>query len=133
MSTTVKTFLMFEGKAEEAMDFYTSLFDCSEKTFIEKYGVDELGAEGSIKMAKFTVAGHEMMCIDSPAEHAFSFTPSVSLFIDCSSETEFDSLFGALSRDGQILMPVNDYGWSKKFAWVTDRFGVSWQLNIANR
>src|SRR5579884_3997410 len=79
---TVTTQLMFEGQAEEAMNCYVSLFQGA-VTRIERYGPGEMGKEGSIKRAEFTLAGHRLACIDSPIKHNFSFTPSMSLFVDC--------------------------------------------------
>jgi predicted 3-demethylubiquinone-9 3-methyltransferase (glyoxalase superfamily) len=131
MARSVTPFLMFEGAAEEAMMFYVSLFPQSEIREIERYGANGPGADGSIKRADFTVAGQDMICIDSPAHHAFGFTPSVSLFVDCDSEAELETAFGQLAERGMVLMPLGDYGFSKKFGWVNDRFGVSWQLNLA--
>ena len=61
---------------------------------------------------------------------AFTFTPSVSLFVDCADEEEFDRAFGTLSEGGSVLMPPDNYGFSTKFVWLNDRFGVSWQLNL---
>jgi predicted 3-demethylubiquinone-9 3-methyltransferase (glyoxalase superfamily) len=63
-------------------------------------------------------------------KHGFTFTPSISLFVDCESEAELDAAFGVLSEGGKILMPPSNYGFSTKFTWVSDRFGVSWQLNL---
>ena len=130
MPREVATFLMFDGKAEEAMTFYVSLFKGSEVMRVEKYGPGEPGPEGSVKKADFTLAGHRMMCIDSPVKHDFTFTPSVSLFVECEDETELDAAFARLSEGGTLLMPPGNYGFSRKFAWLNDRFGVSWQLNL---
>lgn len=127
---SIRTFLMFEGHAEEAMTFYVSLFKGSKIVQVDRYGPGEHGAEGSIKKADFTLAGHEMSCIDSPMKHGFTFTPSVSLFVDCQSEAELDDAFKQLSEGGGVLMPLGNYGFSAKFGWVNDRFGVSWQLNL---
>ncbi|WP_037274943.1 VOC family protein [Kibdelosporangium aridum] len=127
----IHTFLMFEGKAEEAMTFYTSLFDDAEIVSISRYGADGPGKEGSVVQAIFTLAGQQYMCIDSPAAHAFTFTPSVSLFVNCADEAEIDRLYAALSEGGGVLMALGDHGFSKKFGWINDRFGVSWQLNLA--
>ena len=126
----VSTQLMFEGRAEEAMNLYVSLFRGSEVTSIQRYGPGEHGKEGSVKRAEFLLAGHRLACIDSPIKHAFTFTPSMSLFVDCAAEAEFDRAFGTLSDGGAALMPPGNYGFSTKFAWLTDRFGVSWQLNL---
>ncbi len=131
MTQKITTFLMFEGKAEEAMNFYVSLFEDSGVKRIARYGAEGPGAEGSVFQAVFTLNGQEFMCVDSPVKHGFSFTPSVSLFVDCKSEAELDALFAKLSEDGEIYMPLGDYGFSRKFGWCDDRFGVSWQLNLA--
>jgi predicted 3-demethylubiquinone-9 3-methyltransferase (glyoxalase superfamily) len=72
----------------------------------------------------------QVNCIDSPVKHAFTFTPSISLFVDCESEAEIDDLFSKLSAGGQVLMPLDNYGFSTRFGWVKDRFGPSWQLNL---
>jgi predicted 3-demethylubiquinone-9 3-methyltransferase (glyoxalase superfamily) len=124
-------FLMFQdGKAEEAMNFYTSLIDDSEISSIVRYGANESGEEGTIMQATFTLKGQEFMCIDSNVKHEFSFTPSFSIYIICNTEDEIRNLYQRLCEGGQELMPLDDYGFSKKFGWVNDRFGVSWQLNL---
>jgi predicted 3-demethylubiquinone-9 3-methyltransferase (glyoxalase superfamily) len=84
-----------------------------------------------VKHARFTLCGREYRCFDSPVGHAFDFTPSASLLIECDSEGELEQLYGALSAGGKVLLSLGDYGYGRKFAWVTDRFGVSWQLNLA--
>ncbi len=123
-------FLMFEGDAEAAMTLYVALFSDAAITRIERYAAGEPGREGSIKQARFTLCGQAVICTDSPAHHAFTFTPSISLFVDCDDEAELERVFGELAKDGKVLMPPNDYGFSRRFGWVADRFGVSWQLNL---
>ena len=130
MARAVVTQLMFEGAAEQAMNLYVSLFRGSAITRVERYGHGEQGAEGSVKRAEFTLGGHRLSCIDSPIKHAFTFTPSMSLFVDCEDEAELDAALARLSEGGAVLMPPANYGFSAKFAWVSDRFGVSWQLNL---
>ncbi|MFL5350902.1 MAG: VOC family protein [Hyalangium sp.] len=130
MSAKVRPFLMFEGKAEEAMNFYVSTLPGSQIVDVVRYGPGGPGAEGSVMKATFSVAGQTVMCIDSPAKHAFTFTPSFSFFVDCDSESELERLFAALSQGGATLMPLGNYGFSRKFAWINDRYGVSWQLNL---
>ncbi|MFD8411874.1 VOC family protein [Streptomyces sp. NPDC059650] len=127
----ITTFLMFEGRAEEAMAFYTSLFDDAEVLDITRYGAGGPGPEGSVQYATFSLAGQQFMCIDSYVKHEFGFTPAVSLFVQCDSGDELDRLYEALAEQGAELMPVGDYGFSARFGWVNDRFGVSWQLNLA--
>ena len=131
MTNKITPFLMFEGRAEEAMNFYVSLFAGSDIQSVKRYGPGETGAEGTIERADFIVAGQAVICTDSPIEHAFSFTPSFSFFVECESEDELDSAFNQLSDNGDILMPPDNYGFSRKFTWVSDRFGVSWQLNLS--
>lgn len=132
MSRSIATALMFqERNAEEAMNFYVSLFKGSRVVRVERYGPGEAGPEGTIKVASFQLAGHDLMCMDSPVKHAFNFTPSVSLFVECENEAELDEAFKQLSAGGAVLMPLNNYGFSRKFGWLCDRFGVSWQLNLA--
>jgi len=70
------------------------------------------------------------MAIDSPLEHKFSFTPAISIYVKCESENEIKILFDKLSIDGQIFMPLNKYPFSEQFGWLTDKYGVSWQLNL---
>jgi predicted 3-demethylubiquinone-9 3-methyltransferase (glyoxalase superfamily) len=127
----VTPFLMFqEGNAEEAMNFYTSIIEDSQITSIVRYGTNEAGPEGTVMQATFSLKGQEFMCIDSHVKHQFSFTPSFSIFITCNTEEELGNLYEKLGEGGQVLMPLNNYGFSKKFGWVNDRFGVSWQLNL---
>jgi predicted 3-demethylubiquinone-9 3-methyltransferase (glyoxalase superfamily) len=128
----IKTFLMFEGRCEQAMNFYVSLFSDAAITSISRYDAEGPGAEGSVMQATFTLAGQTYMCIDSPVKHDFTFTPAMSLFVDCADEAELDALFGKLSQGGQVLMPPGNYGFSRKFGWLADKFGVSWQLNLPN-
>jgi len=130
MALEFATFLMFQGTAEAAMNFYISLFEGSEIIHIERYAAGEPGAEGSVKRADFKLGRHKMICIDSPVKHAFTFTPSISIFVDCENEAELNEVFNRLSANGQVLMPLDNYGFSKKFAWINDTFGVSWQLNL---
>lgn len=124
------TFLMFTGKAEEAMGFYISLFPASRIVSIERYGPGEAGPEGTVHRAVFELNGTRLMCIDSPIQHAFTFTPAMSLFIDCDDPAQIDHLFERLGEGGQTLMPLDTYGFSRRFAWIQDRYGVSWQLNL---
>ncbi len=80
--------------------------------------------------ATFELNGNLFMCSDSPAIHDCDFSPAVSNFITCEDENEIEALFSKLSENGQVTMPLNNYGFSQKFGWVVDQFGVSWQLNL---
>jgi predicted 3-demethylubiquinone-9 3-methyltransferase (glyoxalase superfamily) len=127
-----RPFLMFqENNAEEAMNFYVGLFKDAkviERTLAAAGGP---GKEGSLQRGVFEFKGQAVLCYDSPIKHAFAFTPAISFFIDCDSEDEIEMLAKALSGGGTTLMPLGAYGFSRKFAWVGDRFGVTWQLNLA--
>ncbi|MEO0769890.1 MAG: VOC family protein [Cyanobacteria bacterium J06649_4] len=130
--TTASPFLMFQGGvAQAALDLYFSTFPDSGMVRVEKYTEDEPGLVDTIKVAVFTLYGREFMCSDSPIEHKFSFTPSSSIFVDFDSLEELERVFSILSEGGEVLMPLDNYGFSQKFGWVNDRFGVSWQLNVA--
>ncbi len=130
MPTRVTTFLMFTGAAEEAARFYVSLFTGSELRKIERFGPGEAGAEGSVKRCEFALSGHEFMCFDSPPVHEFTFTPATSIYVECDDQRELEDAFAKLSSGGEVLMPLDNYGFSTRFGWLKDRFGVSWQLNL---
>jgi predicted 3-demethylubiquinone-9 3-methyltransferase (glyoxalase superfamily) len=110
------------------MTFYVSLFDDGKVSDIVRYGPEGPGADGSIMKASFSIAGQTVICIDSAMKHDFGFTPSFSLFVTCESEAQIRKLASALAEGGAELMPLDNYGFSRQFAWVNDRFGVSWQL-----
>lgn len=112
----ITPFLMFEGKAEEAIKFYVSLFESSEIISITRYGADGPGTEGSVAHAVFSLNGQVLMCTDSTVEHAF--TPAMSLYVTCRSEDEIDGRFEKLSQGGEVLMPLAAYPFSPKFAWL---------------
>ena len=128
----IATCLMFVGdqygKAEEAVELYVSAFEDAGIVEIERFGADE--DESGLKRARFTLAGCDFIAMDSGGEHPFSFTPAMSLFIDFDSGEQLDAAFEKLSDGGTILMPLQAYDFSAKFAWLNDRFGVSWQLNL---
>lgn len=124
MTEAITTFLLFQGQAEEAMKLYTSIFGNSH------IGSISYREDGKVEQASFTLAGTEYMCIDSPVPHEFTFTPAVSLFVQVDDEAQFDRVYSALIEGGKVLMEPGDYGFSAKFGWCNDRFGVSWQVTI---
>src|SRR5690606_41320930 len=79
----ITPFLMFEGQAEEAMNFYVSLFDRAEIRNIIRYGPERPGDEGTVMLATLSLDGQEFTCIDSNVQHAFTFTPPISLYVTC--------------------------------------------------
>jgi predicted 3-demethylubiquinone-9 3-methyltransferase (glyoxalase superfamily) len=130
--TSMTPFLMFQGgKGRDALDFYVATIPHSRIESMQLFGAEGPGTEGTILRAHAIIAGQAVMAHDSFIRHGFDFTPSFSFFVECADGAEFDRLFAALSEGGGVLMPPDNYGWSPKFGWLSDRFGVSWQLNLA--
>lgn len=130
--TTMTPFVMFQGGCgQSALDFWTAAVPDSRIESLELFGAEGPGPEGTIKRAVALIAGQRLMVHDSFIDHAFDFTPSHSFFVACEDEAQFERLYGLLVENGQELMPAGDYGWSRRFGWVNDRFGVSWQLELA--
>jgi predicted 3-demethylubiquinone-9 3-methyltransferase (glyoxalase superfamily) len=125
----ITNFLLFDGKAEEAMRFYTCLFRDSEISSFSLY--DDPGTElsGKIKQGRFKLKGQEFLCMDNNSKPDYAFTPALSLFVSCDEEEELDTYFEGLSKEGKIYIPLGSYPFSKKFAWVEDKYGLSWQLH----
>ena len=128
--TSVTPFLMFAGQAVEAIEFYQSVFPGTEVLSMQKYGAAGPGKEGTVQLAEIQVAGQRIKIIDSPVENDFAFTPSFSLFVECENDDQIKKRFGKLSDGGKVMMPLGNHGFSKEFGWVSDKFGVSWQLNL---
>jgi len=128
--TKVKTHIMFQGNAQEAIDLYSSIFKEFKIGTVVLYGEGEPMTAGAFKTADVSFAGHEYVIFDSPPVHDFSFTASMSIFVDLDTEDELNAAFSKLSEGGKVMMPLDDYGFSKRFGWLSDRFGVSWQLNL---
>ena len=123
MITAAAPFLMFTGRCEEALSFYAATLPGGRIVSLDRK------PDGTVAMARLAVAGLEILANDSPPVHAFDFTPSTSTFLTVESADEVDALATALGAGGKLLMPPDDYGFSRRFAWAQDRFGVSWQIN----
>jgi predicted 3-demethylubiquinone-9 3-methyltransferase (glyoxalase superfamily) len=131
MTQQLRTFLTFQGGAAgAALERYRTIFDDFELLHVEHYGPNDAGPEGTVKHATFRLAGGEFSCADSPVDHAWGFTPAISLWVDCASDDELQRLFDQLAEGGQVFMPLGDYGFSTRFGWVGDAHGVTWQLNL---
>lgn len=130
MARRVATHLMFAGEASAALELYAAVFPEFRVGRVDRYGPGEQGTEGTVRTAEISFGEHDIIVIDSPVTHAFTFTPAMSLFVDCESADALDAAFARLSEGGQVYMPLNDYGFSRRFGWCSDRFGVSWQLNL---
>jgi len=132
MTRELRTFLTFQGGvASAALDLYGEIFEDFELIETARYGSGEGGPEGTVKVAKFRLAGTNFSCADSPVTHQWGFTPAVSLWIECKDNDELQRLFDRLGDGGNVYMPLDNYGFSTRFGWVGDRFGVTWQLNLA--
>jgi len=131
MKQQIATFLTFQdNNAENAMNFYVELFDNSKIINVKRWEKGGPVTEGKIMHATFNLNGNLFMCSDSPAIHDWGFTPAVSNYIECEDEKQLENLFTKLSQDGKVMMPLNNYGFSQKFGFLEDKFGVSWQLNL---
>jgi predicted 3-demethylubiquinone-9 3-methyltransferase (glyoxalase superfamily) len=119
----VLTHLMFQdGRAREAAQWYISLLPGS------RMGQVIDNAAGGGVTVYFTLADQDFIAFDSPVRHEFDFTPSMSIFVRCEDEEQVHLLFAQIASDGDVKMPVDDYGFSSCFGWATDRYGVSWQI-----
>ena len=124
MITAAAPFLMFQGRCEEALTFYAATLPGCRIVSLDRK------PDGTVAMARLSIGGLEILANDSPPVHDFDFTPSTSTFLTVESAEEVDRLTAALGEDGKVLMPANDYGFSQRFGWAQDRFGVSWQINL---
>jgi predicted 3-demethylubiquinone-9 3-methyltransferase (glyoxalase superfamily) len=121
--------LMFQdGRAEEALNFYVELFG-GETILLLHYGEEAGEMEGKVQIATINIAGQQLNIMDSSAVHEFDFTPSMSLFFRCESQEQLDKLYAGLNDGGYAMMPKDDYGFGP-YAWLADRYGVSWQLSF---
>lgn len=118
----INPFLMFtgkqHGKAEEAINFYTSLFNNSGIKSIKRYNAGEQGAEGTVMHASFTLDDVDFMAIDSNAPHKFEFSQATSFYVNCKTQEEVDMFWEKLSQGGEI----------QQCGWLLDKYGVAWQI-----
>ncbi len=126
----ITPFLWFNDNAEEAMNFYVSLFENSKVVRLDRYGEAGPGPKGSVMTANFMLEGQEFIALNGGP--LFTFTPAISFFVNCASEKKVNELFHKLSVGGEILMPLDKYPFSEKFGWLNDKFGVSWQVNLSD-
>lgn len=106
------------GRAEEAINLYTSLIDDSKVVHMDRYGAGEMEPEGTVRQAAFTLHGQTFRAMDSGLEHNFTFTEANSFLVNCATQAEVDRLWAKLTDGGE----------EQPCGWLKDRFGVSWQI-----
>ena len=109
-------FLWFDGKAEEAANFYVSVFKNSKVVRVTRYGDAGPGPKGSVMSCTFTLNRQEFYALNGGPQ--FSFTPAISFFVDCETQQEVDELWEKLSAGGS----------KDQCGWLKDKFGLSWQI-----
>jgi predicted 3-demethylubiquinone-9 3-methyltransferase (glyoxalase superfamily) len=109
-------FLWFDDKAEEAMNFYVSIFKNSKVVSVTRYGEAGPGPKGSVMSATFQLEGQDFYALNGGPQ--FKFTPAVSLFVNCETQKEIDDLWEKLSEGGR----------RDRCGWLTDKYGLSWQI-----
>ena len=112
----ITPFLWFDGQAEEAMNFYTSIFRNSKVGTVSRYGDAGPGPKGQVMTASFQLEGQDFLALNGGPQYAF--TPAISLYVDCHDQEEVDTLWEKLSAGGE----------PGRCGWLKDRFGVSWQI-----
>ncbi len=112
----ITPFLWFDGKAEEAMNFYTSIFKNSKVGRVTRYGDAGPGPKGTIMSATFQIEGQEFMALNGGPQ--FTFSPAISFFVHCETQEEVDELWGKLSEGGE----------KHRCGWLKDKYGLSWQI-----
>jgi predicted 3-demethylubiquinone-9 3-methyltransferase (glyoxalase superfamily) len=112
----ITPFLWFDGKAEKAAKFYTSIFKHSQLLDVARYGEAGPGPKGSVMTATFSLEGQEFIALN--AGPMFKFTPAISFFVKCKTQKEVDYYWDKLSKGGKKI----------QCGWLTDKFGVTWQI-----
>jgi predicted 3-demethylubiquinone-9 3-methyltransferase (glyoxalase superfamily) len=132
MKNQISPFLWFDNQAEEAANFYTSLFKNSKIGSVSRYGKEGFEhhgqKEGTAMTVSFQLNGQTFTALNGGP--IFKLNPSISFYTICETEKELDLLWKKLSEGGNILMPLNKYNWSEKYGWLNDKFGLSWQISL---
>lgn len=121
--------LWFDGKVAEVANFYVNAFENSRIGRTDYYVDSEHQPEGFILAIALTLADQEVILLNGGPE--FSFTPAISLFVECETEAQINQLWEKLSQNGQVLMEYGRYPFSEKYGWLEDQYGVSWQLILS--
>jgi len=113
----ITTFLWFNQEAEEAANFYVSLFKDSKILSVSRYGDAGPGPKGSAMVVEFQLAGQRFQALNGGP--LFKFTEAISLMVDCESQEEVDMLWSKMTADG---------GQESRCGWLKDKYGLSWQI-----
>jgi predicted 3-demethylubiquinone-9 3-methyltransferase (glyoxalase superfamily) len=122
----IVTHLWFDMQAKEASEFYASLLPDSK---VDSVNVIKDTPSGDCDIVHFTLAGQKFMAIS--AGPYFTFNPSISLFVVFESEVDIQALWDKLAEGGKVMMPIDTYPWAKKYGWVQDKYGLTWQLSLS--
>lgn len=124
----ITPFLWFDGKAEEAVNFYTSLFKNSGIISLKHWAEESPFSKEHVMNATFELGGQKFYAFDAGPQ--FKFNPSVSFFVVCETAIETDNIWQKLSEGGMVMMTLDKYAWSERYGWVQDRYGISWQISL---
>jgi len=129
----ITPYLWFDHQADEAMAFYTSIFDDSRIGHVERYPDESLdphfaGMHGKVIMGSFQLRGQPFLCLDGGPH--FPINPAISFYCTFDDPAAIGSAWQRLSQDGKVLMAFQSYPWAPAYGWVQDRLGVSWQLAL---
>ena len=122
--------LWFNTNAEDAVIFYTTIFKNSRVGDISRYGDKAPMPKGTVLTVAFELCGQEFLALNGGPH--FKFTQAISLFVCCKTESDIDEFFKKLSAGGEIVMPLEKYPFSEKYAFFKDKFGVAWQLMLSH-
>lgn len=125
MTQTIVPHLWFNTQAKEAAELYTSVFPDSR--VISVTSITDTPS-GDTDIVSFDLFGQRFQAIS--AGPLFDFTPAISFFVQCDTTDELDRYYNVLSEGGAVMVPMGDYGFSKKYVWFADRYGLSWQLAL---
>jgi len=121
-------FLTFHGNAEEAMNFYADILPGARIESIIRYEKEHRGDVGKVMTGVLTFMDQKIMFLDMNTEYDCpSFNWATSLYLDCNSVEEFDAIFNGLSQGGVVMMKEEPFMEFRKVAWVTDKYGITWQ------
>src|SRR5699024_3620942 len=118
-------FLTFNGNAMEALSFYKDVFYDLEVQYLQEYGPENPELAGKIMQAVISINGQQIMLSDSSLPKEFSFTPSMSFYVECKDLNEIELYYRKLKRNAAILIPLDEYGPGRQFAHIQDQFGLS--------